>query len=192
MLSPVVHSVSQVAIYLKDKLESDPLLSRLAVQGEIANLRTTVSSGHSYFSLRENGSSIRCVMFRGRSGKEYLEEGQEIEALGNFTFYPPSGEANMHVTAVLPVGAGALALELARLRQQLEAEGLFDPSRKRPLPLFPRVIGVVTLAQRRSVAGHSKRGAATVSIGGTAVVTVSGPGRPGRRTDCQSHRKPER
>ena len=143
MLSPVVHSVSQVAIYLKDKLESDGLLSRLTVQGEIANLRT-VASGHSYFSLREDGSSIRCVMFRGRAGQEYLAEGQEVLASGNFTFYPPSGEANMQVAAVLPVGAGAMALELARLRQQLEAEGLFDPSRKRPLPLFPRVIGVVT------------------------------------------------
>ena len=143
MLSPVVHSVSQVAVYLKDKLESDGLLSRLTVQGEIANLRT-VASGHSYFTLREDGSSIRCVMFRGRSGQEYLEDGQEILAGGNFTFYPPSGEANMQVAAVLPVGAGALALELARLRQQLNAEGLFDPTRKRPVPMFPRMIGVVT------------------------------------------------
>ena len=143
MLSPIVHSVSQVAVYLKDKLESDGLLSRLTVQGEVANLRT-VASGHSYFTLREDGSSIRCVMFRGRSGQEYLEDGQEILAGGNFTFYPPSGEANMQVAAVLPVGAGALALELARLRQQLGAEGLFDPSRKRPVPIFPRVIGVVT------------------------------------------------
>ena len=143
MLSPIVHSVSQVAVYLKDKLESDGLLSRLTVQGEITNLRT-VASGHSYFTLREDGSSIRCVMFRGRAGQEYLEDGQEILAGGNFTFYPPSGEANMQVAAVLPVGAGALALELARLRQQLTAEGLFDPSRKRPVPVFPRVIGVVT------------------------------------------------
>ena len=143
MLSPAVHSVSQVAVYLKDKLESDGLLSRLTVQGEVANLRT-VASGHSYFTLREDGSSIRCVMFRGRTGQEYLEEGQEILAGGNFTFYPPSGEANLQVAAVLPVGAGALALELARLRQQLAAEGLFDPSRKRPTPIFPRVIGVVT------------------------------------------------
>ena len=143
MLSPVVHSVSQVAVYLKDKLESDGLLSRLTVQGEIANLRT-VASGHSYFTLREDGSSIRCVMFRGRTGQEYLEDGQEILAGGNFTFYPPSGEANMQVAAVMPVGAGALALELARLRQQLAAEGLFDPSRKRPVPMFPKVIGVVT------------------------------------------------
>ena len=143
MLSPVVHSVSQVAVYLKDKLESDGLLSRLTVQGEIANLRT-VASGHSYFTLREDGSSIRCVMFRGRAGQEHLEDGQEILAGGNFTFYPPSGEANMQVAVALPVGAGTLALELARLRQQLAAEGLFDPSRKRPIPVFPRVIGVVT------------------------------------------------
>ena len=67
MLSPVVYSVGQVANYLKEKLESDGLLSRLTVQGEVANLRT-VASGHSYFSLREDGSTIRCVMFRGRSG----------------------------------------------------------------------------------------------------------------------------
>ncbi len=143
MLSPVVYSVGQVAAYLKDKLESDGLLSRLTVQGEVANLRT-VASGHSYFSLREDGSTIRCVMFRGRSGQEYLEEGQEVLAGGNFTFYAPYGEANMQVAAVLPVGEGAMALELARLRQQLAAEGLFDESRKRALPLFPRVIGVVT------------------------------------------------
>lgn len=143
MLSPVVYSVGQVASYLKEKLESDGLLSRLTVQGEVANLRT-VASGHSYFSLREDGSTIRCVMFRGRSGQEYLEEGQEVLAGGNFTFYPPYGEANMQVAAVLPVGEGAMALELARLRQQLAAEGLFETSRKRPLPVFPTVIGVVT------------------------------------------------
>ena len=144
MLSPVVYSVSQVAAYLKDKLESDSLLSRLTVQGEIANLRTA-GSGHSYFSLRgDRGSTLRCVMFRGRSGQEYLAEGQEVLAGGSFTFYAPGGEANLQVSAVAPVGAGALALELARLRQQLEAEGLFDAARKRPLPLFPRVIGVVT------------------------------------------------
>ncbi len=143
MLSPVVYSVGQVAAYLKDKLESDGLLSRLTVQGEVANLRT-VASGHSYFSLREDGSTIRCVMFRGRSGQEYLEEGQEVLAGGNFTFYAPYGEANMQVAAVLPVGDGAMALELARLRQQLAGEGLFEASRKRPLPLFPKVIGVVT------------------------------------------------
>ncbi len=143
MQSPTVFSVGQVATYLKDKLESDSLLSNLTVQGEIANLRT-VASGHSYFTLRGDGSSIRCVMFRGRSGQHYLDQGQEVLAGGTFTFYAPSGEANLQVSVVLPVGEGALALELARLRQRLEAEGLFDPSRKRPLPLFPRRIGVVT------------------------------------------------
>ena len=143
MLSPVVYSVKDVAGYLKEKLESDNLLSDLTVQGEIANLRT-VASGHSYFSLRGDGNSIRCVMFRGRAGQEYLESGQEVLVGGTFTFYGPSGEANLQVAAALPVGSGALALELVRLRQQLESEGLFDPSRKRRLPEFPGVIGVVT------------------------------------------------
>ena len=146
MLSPVVYSVGQVAAYLKDKLESDALLSRLSVQGEIANLRTIPSSGHSYFSLRDDrgGATLRCVMFKGRSGQQHLDNGAAILASGSFTFYAPGGEANLQVSAVVPVGAGALALELERLRQQLEKEGLFDPSRKRPLPPFPRIIGVVT------------------------------------------------
>ena len=145
MLSPVVYSVTQVADYLKDKLESDGLLARLTVQGEVANLRQP-PSGHCYFSLREQRNSIRCVMFRGRgrSGQEHLAEGQEVLVGGSFTFYAQGGEANLQVTAVMPVGAGALALELARLRQMLESEGLFEASRKRPLPAFPQVIGVVT------------------------------------------------
>ena len=146
MLSPVVYTVGQVAAYLKDKLESDPLLSRLTVQGEIANLRTVPSSGHSYFSLRgdRGKATLRCVMFKGRSGQQHLDNGAEILASGSFTFYPPGGDANLQVAVAVPVGAGALALELERLRQQLDAEGLFDPSRKRPLPPFPRIIGVVT------------------------------------------------
>ena len=143
MLSSVVYSVSQVAEYLKQKLESDEVLSRLTVQGEVANLRT-VASGHSYFSLREGSSVIRCVMFRSGSGREYLESGAEILAGGRFSFYDRGGEANMQVSVAVPVGAGALDLELARLRQELGAEGLFEPSRKRPLPSFPRVIGVVS------------------------------------------------
>lgn len=146
MLSPVVYSVGQVAAYLKDKLESDALLSRLTVQGEIANLRTVPASGHSYFSLRgdRGGATLRCVMFKGRSGQQHLDNGAEILASGSFTFYARGGDANLQVSAAVPVGAGALALELERLRQQLESEGLFDASRKRALPPFPRVIGVVT------------------------------------------------
>lgn len=146
MLSPVVYSVGQVAAYLKDKLESDALLSRLTVQGEIANLRTVPASGHSYFSLRgdRGGATLRCVMFKGRSGQQHMDNGAEILASGSFTFYARGGEANLQVSAAVPVGAGALALELERLRQQLAAEGLFDASRKRALPPFPRVIGVVT------------------------------------------------
>ena len=98
----------------------------------------------------------------------------------------------MQVAVVLPVGAGALALELARLRQQLEAEGLFDPSRKRPLPLFPRVIGVVTSPSGAVWQDIPECGEPAVSAGRATVVAVGGPGRYGRRTDCQSYRKPER
>ena len=93
MLSPVVYSVSQVAAYLKDKLESDSLLSRLTVQGRlptcvppVPGIRTSACGGI-------GGSTLRCVMFRGRSGQEYLAEGQEVLAGGSFTFYAPGGEA---------------------------------------------------------------------------------------------------
>ncbi|MCS7206466.1 MAG: exodeoxyribonuclease VII large subunit [Dehalococcoidia bacterium] len=136
-----VYTVSQVARYLKDTLQRDALLGDLWVQGEVSNLRTT-PTGHTFFTLKDATAALRCVAFNRILGSHLLEDGQEVLAYGRISFYEARGDVNFYVEVVRPVGTGALALEFARLKNRLEAEGLF--ARKRPLPPFPRRIGVVT------------------------------------------------
>ena len=138
-----VHSVSQVTAYLKESLESDPLLADLTVEAEVSNLRVS-GAGHSYFTLKDDQSVLNCVMFRGRPGAELLANGDAVLAHGHITFYEPRGSTEYMVDMAMAAGVGELALELERLTLRLEAEGLFEQSRKRALPQFPQVIGVVT------------------------------------------------
>ena len=138
-----VFSVSQVASHLRQTIESDPLLSDLWVAGEVSNLRVS-ASGHSYFTLKDEQSVLNCVMFRGQPGTQVLANGGSVSAHGRIAFYPPRGTADFMVDLAMPQGVGELALELERLKLRLEAEGLFEASRKRGLPLFPRVVAVVT------------------------------------------------
>ena len=138
-----VYTVSQVTAHLQEVLELDPLLADLWVEGEVSNLRLS-SAGHAYFSLKDGQSLLNCVMFRGQSGVELLANGQVVVAHGRISFYQPRGSTDFMVDVAMPEGMGELALELERLRLRLESEGLFEESRKRPLPQFPQVIGVVT------------------------------------------------
>ena len=138
-----VYTVSQVATHLRQALDGDPLLSDLWLVGEISNLRVS-SSGHSYFTVKDDQAVLNCVMFRGQPGAEILANGTSISAHGRITFYVARGTTDFMVDLAMPEGAGELSLELERLRLRLEAEGLFEASRKRPLPLFPRAVGVVT------------------------------------------------
>jgi len=138
-----VYTVSQVTSHLRQALESDPLLGDLWVIGEVSNLRVS-SSGHSYYTLKDEQNVLNCVMFRGQPGAELLANGTAISAHGRITFYEPRGSTDFMVDLAMPEGVGELSLELERLRVRLEAEGLFEESRKRPLPLFPRVVGLVT------------------------------------------------
>ena len=138
-----VHSVSQVSLYLKQVLESDPLLADLLVEGEVSNLRVS-AAGHSYFTLKDDSSVLNGVMFRGQSGAELLTNGNAVLAHGRIRFYEPRGTTDFMVDMAVLAGEGQLALELERLRLRLEADGLFEETRKRPLPSFPRVVGVVT------------------------------------------------
>ena len=138
-----VYTVSQVTGHLRESLDSDPLLADLWVVGEVSNLRVS-SSGHSYFTLKDDQSVLNCVMFRGQSGAESLTNGSAVSAHGRITFYAPRGTTDFMVDLAMPEGVGELALELERLRLRLEAEGLFEATRKRPLPQFPSVVGVVT------------------------------------------------
>ncbi|MDE2937967.1 MAG: exodeoxyribonuclease VII large subunit [Chloroflexota bacterium] len=138
-----VLTVSQVAVHLRELLESNPFLSDLWIVGEVSNLRAS-SSGHSYFTLKDSSASLNCVLFRGHGGAGMLENGKSVRAHGRMSFYEPRGSTDFMVDRVLPEGEGALAQELERLKDRLGQEGLFEESRKRPLPQFPEVIGVVT------------------------------------------------
>ena len=140
-----VYTVSQVSAHIKESLESDPLLMDLWVVGEVSGLRTS-SAGHTYFNLKDRESLLRCVMFRGQQGAELLAEGDSISAHGRISFYTRGGTTDFMVDLAMPEGVGELALELERLKQKLAAEGLFETSRKRQLPRFPKKVGVVTSA----------------------------------------------
>lgn len=138
-----VYTVAQVTAHLRQKLEGDPLLADLWVLGEASNLRVS-SAGHSYFTLKDDQSVLRCVMFKGQKGSELLADGTTLSAHGHITFYERGGSTDFVVDIAMPEGLGELHLELERLRLQLGEEGLFEETRKRPLPEFPSVVGVVT------------------------------------------------
>ena len=137
------YTVSQVASYIRSELEADPHLADLWIEGEVSNL-SIASSGHAYFNLKDRQAVLQAVMFRSQRGIHLLANGGSVTAHGRISFYEPRGTLNIMVDVVAPQGLGELALELERLKQKLASEGLFDPTRKRPLPAFPRVVGVVT------------------------------------------------
>ena len=140
-----VLSVSQVAVHLRELLESNPFLGDLWIVGEVSNRRAS-TSGHTYFTLKDSKAALNCILFRGHgvSAAGLLENGKTVRAHGRMSFYEPRGSTDFMVDRVLPEGEGELARELERLKARLAAEGLFEESRKRPLPAFPQVIGVVT------------------------------------------------
>jgi len=120
----------------------------LWVSGEISNL-TRHDSGHWYFSLKDDKAQVRCVMFRHRNRYVDFEvrDGMQVEARAVVTLYEPRGDFQLNVESLRPGGLGALYEAFARLKAKLEAEGLFLAERKRPLPAYPRVIGIVTSPQ---------------------------------------------
>ena len=139
-----VYSVSEVAGYLRDILREDPVLQNVWVRGEVGNL-TRSAAGHSYFSLRDAGATLRCVMFRGGGvGADLIEEGAAVIAHGRVALYEPRGDLQLIADVVQPEGVGELQLKLEELKVRLEKEGLFEESRKRSLPRFPVRVGVVT------------------------------------------------
>ena len=138
-----IYTVSQVTQYLKQLLVQDEHLGDLWISGEVSNLRVS-QSGHAFFTLKDPESQLQCVMFRGGNGMDLLEAGAAITVHGHISFYEARGTIDLVADIVMVEGVGPLALEYEKLKATLEVEGLFDPSRKRPLPRFPRTIGVVT------------------------------------------------
>ncbi len=141
-------SVAEITGRIRLLLEGDAELQDVAVSGEISNL-TRARSGHWYFTLKDAGASLRCVMWRSAAGRQRFvpQEGDAIQALGHIGVYEPRGEYQLYATVLRPMGVGELYAQFEALKGKLEAEGLFDVARKRPLPPFPRVIGVVTSPQ---------------------------------------------
>jgi exodeoxyribonuclease VII large subunit len=138
-----VLTVSQLTADIRHVLERE--FARVAVEGEISNCRPW-TTGHVYFTLKDSGAQIRAVMFRSaaRLLKFRLEDGQSVIARGRLSLYDVKGEYQLVVDRLEPKGAGALQVAFEQLKRRLEAEGLFAAARKRPLPVLPRKIGVVT------------------------------------------------
>ena len=137
------YTVTAVADYIKATLESDPRLSDLTVVGEASGYRNP-SSGHHYFSLRDDKSVIRCVMFRSGKGGEFLSDGNQVICHGRISMYPARGDMQFYVDRVEPDGVGALQKAFEELRKRLETEGIFDLDRKRTIPSMPSRIAVIT------------------------------------------------
>ncbi|HWC28621.1 MAG TPA: exodeoxyribonuclease VII large subunit [Dehalococcoidia bacterium] len=143
-----VLSVSQAMGYLRELLESNIVLGDVWISGEVSGPRTQ-PSGHTYFTLKDEASQLRGVLFRNTMQRQprvaqHLAQGSQVIVHGRLTVYEARGELQVVVDFVQPEGVGLRHAQFERLRQQLEEEGLFDESRKRALPAFPRRIGVVT------------------------------------------------
>jgi exodeoxyribonuclease VII large subunit len=143
--APTSWSVSELNRYIKDLLESDHNLADVWVQGEISNF-SQPRSGHLYFTLKDGGAALRCVMWRNAAIRlpSLPRDGDAVEVHGAVSVYEAGGQYQLYVDRIRPRGEGVLFQEFLRLKAKLEAEGLFDEARKRPIPARPQRIGIVT------------------------------------------------
>ena len=136
-------SVTQVVNHIGLVLEVDELLSDIYVQGEVSRV-SKAASGHCYFALKDDESVLEAVMFRGGVGADHLIQGEEVLVFGRVTVYARQGRLQIIANLIQPSGIGELQVRFEQMKSMLESEGLFDASRKRPLPAYPEVIGVAT------------------------------------------------
>lgn len=139
-------TVSQLNRYVKAKLSLDPKLSGLTVMGELSNFKCHAKSGHFYFTLKDEACSIRAVMFRQNAMRVRFspEDGMNVIVTGAVQVYERDGVYQLYCETMQPDGIGELYLAFEQRKEKLQKEGLFDPAHKRPLPLYPEKIGVVT------------------------------------------------
>jgi len=151
--------VWQLTRYLKEMMDSDPFLTTVWVRGEVSNFKHH-SSGHMYFTLKDERSSLRCVMFRAKNERLRFapQDGERVVASGYVSIYERDGSYQLYVEDMRPDGLGALHQAFLRLKEKLEKDGLFDPARKRRVPLLPRKVGVIT-----SLTGAAIRDIVTVA-----------------------------
>lgn len=140
-----VLSISQLNEYIRGKLDSDALLNGVAVRGEISNYKV-YPSGHHYFTLKDETSALKCVMFKGNAMRLRFrpDNGVKVIAMGKISVYPRDGVYQLYCTAMAMDGIGDLYAAFEQLKAKLAAQGLFDPSHKKPIPKYPGTIGIVT------------------------------------------------
>ncbi|MCL2462285.1 MAG: exodeoxyribonuclease VII large subunit [Defluviitaleaceae bacterium] len=162
-------TVSQVNRYIKMVLEEDVFLNDVFIQGEISNFKNH-SSGHWYFSLKDETAAIQCVMFRSYvpSSPGFVpKDGMSVIVGGHVSLYEKTGQYQMYAEMMEPLGKGSLALAFEQMKEKLEKEGLFDIGRKRPIPPFPRTVAIIT-----SPTGAAIRDIITVAQGRNPLVEL--------------------
>ena len=144
-MSQQILSITQINEYIRTMMDGDALLTGVAVRGEISNYKV-YPSGHHYFTLKDEGAALKCVMFKGNALRLRFrpDNGMKVIAMGRITVYPRDGAYQLYCTAMAMDGVGDLYAAFEQLKAKLAAQGLFDPSHKKPLPKFPGVIGIVT------------------------------------------------
>ena len=140
-----VLSVTQINEYIRNRMDSDPLLGSIAIRGEISNYKV-YPSGHHYFTIKDEGAALKCVMFRGNAMRLKFrpDNGMQIIAMGKISVYPRDGAYQLYCTTLALDGVGDLYAAFEQLKAKLAAQGLFEQNHKKPIPKFPGVIGIVT------------------------------------------------
>ena len=140
-----VLSISQLNEYIRGKLDADALLNGVAVRGEISNYKM-YPSGHHYFTLKDENSQLKCVMFKGNAMRLRFrpDNGVKVIAMGKISVYPRDGVYQLYCTAMAMDGIGDLYAAFEQLKAKLAAQGLFDPANKKPIPKYPGTIGIIT------------------------------------------------
>ena len=143
--SKMILSVSQINEYIRALISRDEILSMVVVRGEISNL-TIHRTGHIYFTLKDEGSVLKSVMFRSSVArvKFALKEGMNVIVYGRISVYPASGQYQLYAEDIQPDGIGALYIAYEQIKEKLAAEGLFDSARKKPIPKLPATVGIIT------------------------------------------------
>ena len=138
-------SITQLNEYIRNMMDTDPRLAQVAVRGEVSNYKL-YPSGHHYFTLKDEGGALRCVMFKGNAIRLRFrpENGMKLIAMGRVGVYPRDGVYQLYCTALAVDGIGDLYTAFEQLKKKLSAQGLFDPSHKQTLPQYPGTIGIVT------------------------------------------------
>lgn len=141
-------TVTQLNEYIKQLIDHEPRLTDVYVKGEISNFKNHYSTGHYYFTLKDEGGMLRAIMFRSAAGKLPFvpEDGMKVIAHGRVSAFVRDGQYQLYCDDMEPDGVGALYIAFEQLKRKLEVEGLFDPARKRPLPKIPTRVGIITSA----------------------------------------------